>query len=131
MTAEKIALALGGRKRNGRWTARCPAHDDRHPSLSIRETTDGKVLVYCHAGCKQTVVLGALRKRGLWSNDRFQGKIIRLPSCQPARHQRDGEADRTALALKIWRSASPATNTLVETYLQSRGIDITPPASLR
>lgn len=35
MTAEAIAKALGGRKAGGSWTARCPAHDDRTPSLSI------------------------------------------------------------------------------------------------
>src|SRR5438094_550718 len=33
--------------------ARCPAHDDREPSLSIREGDHGKVLVCCHAGCEQ------------------------------------------------------------------------------
>ena len=35
----------------GRWSARCPAHDDRHPSLTIRETPDGTLLVRCWAGC--------------------------------------------------------------------------------
>ena len=133
MTAEKIALALGGRRGSNGWTARCPAHADRSPSLSIADTADGKVLVYCHAGCEQALVIDALRDRGLWpTNDRYQGKIIRLQPHQLAHHERDHEgADRTAAALKIWRSAAPATNTLAETYLKSRGIDITPPASLR
>jgi hypothetical protein len=35
-TAKTIAKALGGGKSGGGWTARCPAHDDRTPSLSIR-----------------------------------------------------------------------------------------------
>jgi len=35
----------------GKWLARCPAHDDQNPSLSIREGDDGKVLVHCFAGC--------------------------------------------------------------------------------
>jgi hypothetical protein len=35
MTAETIAKALGARKADSGWTARCPAHDDRTPSLSI------------------------------------------------------------------------------------------------
>ena len=43
MTAETIARALGGRKAGCGWTARCPAHDDRTPSLAIREA-DGTVL---------------------------------------------------------------------------------------
>jgi hypothetical protein len=34
MTPESIAKALGGRKAGGGWTAQCPAHDDRTPSLS-------------------------------------------------------------------------------------------------
>ena len=33
------------------WTARCPAHDDRNPSLSISEGSDGKALILCRAGC--------------------------------------------------------------------------------
>ena len=37
MTAETMAKALGGRKVGQGWTARCPAHDDREPSLSIRD----------------------------------------------------------------------------------------------
>ena len=53
MTAETIAKALGGRKAGSGWTARCPAHDDRTPSLSIRDAENNKVLVRCHAGCDQ------------------------------------------------------------------------------
>ena len=34
------------------WTARCPAHDDRKPSLSVGVGTDGRILVHCHAGCE-------------------------------------------------------------------------------
>ena len=66
MTAETIAKALGGRKAGGGWTARCPAHDDHTPSLSIRDAVDNKVLVRCHAGCNQERVITALRTRGLW-----------------------------------------------------------------
>jgi hypothetical protein len=47
MTAETIAKALGGRKASGGWIARCPTHDDREPSLSIRDAGDGKVLIRC------------------------------------------------------------------------------------
>lgn len=35
----------------GRWLARCPAHDDRSPSLAIRELDDRRVLLHCFAGC--------------------------------------------------------------------------------
>lgn len=43
-----------------RWLARCPAHDDRSPSLSIREANDGRVLVHCFAGCPICDVLSAV-----------------------------------------------------------------------
>lgn len=43
----------------GRWIARCPAHDDRRPSLSVRELDDGRVLLHCFAGCPVEDVLGA------------------------------------------------------------------------
>ncbi len=44
----------------GKWVARCPAHDDRGPSLSIAETVDGRALVHCFAGCSALDVLGAI-----------------------------------------------------------------------
>ena len=65
MTAQHIAEALGGRPANGGFMAKCPAHDDRNPSLSIHER-DGKVLLHCHAGCSQSEVIAELRQRGLW-----------------------------------------------------------------
>ena len=63
--AETLAHALGGRKTGDGWVARCPAHKDQKPSLSIQEK-HGKVLVHCFAGCHQDNVLDALRQRGLW-----------------------------------------------------------------
>jgi hypothetical protein len=53
------------------WAACCPAHDDRTPSLSIDEGDDGKVLVYCHAGCETTTVVATL---GLRMADLFPAK---------------------------------------------------------
>lgn len=47
----------------------CPAHDDRTPSLSIRRTADGRVLLHCFAGCRTDDVLAAL---GLTWADLFQ-----------------------------------------------------------
>ena len=42
------------------WTSRCPAHEDRTPSLSITRGSDGRALVYCHAGCPFLVVAASL-----------------------------------------------------------------------
>jgi hypothetical protein len=59
--AEKFVQRLGKVKgRNGSWTAQCPAHEDKSPSLSVRETEDGRVLVHCFGGCEVNAVLGAV-----------------------------------------------------------------------
>lgn len=44
----------------GRWLARCPAHQDRSPSLSVRELDDGRVLLHDFGGCDTEAVLDAL-----------------------------------------------------------------------
>jgi len=61
MIADALIARLDGCKRTGadRWLALCPAHDDKNPSLSIREIED-RVLVHCWAGCSATEVLGAV-----------------------------------------------------------------------
>ena len=59
--AEIFVSRLGKVKgRNGAWTAQCPAHADKSPSLSVRETPDGRVLVHCFGGCDVHAVVGAV-----------------------------------------------------------------------
>ena len=57
MAAETIAKALGGRKACSGWMVRCPTHDDREPSLSIRYADDGNVLM---TGPAETVYEGEI-----------------------------------------------------------------------
>src|SRR5262249_19241333 len=127
MDAETIAKALGGRKGGSTWPARCPAHDDRTPSLSLRDAHDGKAWVHCHAGCNQQEVIATLRACGLWPEG---GKVSssRTTRCtdvvRPA-HQDEANRRREA-ALAIWLSAVQADGTLVSTYFASRGIHLSP-----
>ncbi len=44
----------------GRWSACCPAHDDKSPSLAIRELGDERVLLHCFTGCSTADVLAAV-----------------------------------------------------------------------
>lgn len=46
--------------RNGNYVACCPAHQDRNPSMTIRETEDGKILMHCFAGCSVQEIAGAI-----------------------------------------------------------------------
>jgi len=48
------------RGRKGSWTASCPAHKDKSPSLAIRQAEDGRVLMHCFAGCSVDKVVGAI-----------------------------------------------------------------------
>ncbi len=43
-----------------RWLAKCPGHDDRVPSLSVRELQDGTLLLHDFGGCDTANVLTAL-----------------------------------------------------------------------
>jgi hypothetical protein len=43
----------------GKWIARCPAHKDKTPSLSI-SFRDESIALYCHAGCSTEDVLDAI-----------------------------------------------------------------------
>lgn len=58
---ERFVARLGKVKgRNGSWTALCPAHEDKTPSLSIREGQDGRVLVHCFGGCEVYNIVGSV-----------------------------------------------------------------------
>jgi putative DNA primase/helicase len=127
MNVEYVIRVLGGHRSGSTLMVRCPAHQDQNPSLSIRKK-DGRILVHCHAGCDQVQVITALRELGLWEDDDHNCKQLR-PSASSGPDRLDGE--RTMAALNIWRFTKPGNGTLVETYLQSRGLIIPLPRILR
>jgi 5S rRNA maturation endonuclease (ribonuclease M5) len=68
MSIDEVLLHFKNLRRTGNsWSAQCPAHDDRTPSVTIREV-NGKILVYCHAGCPFERVIEAA---GLNMDDLF------------------------------------------------------------
>ena len=56
-----LELLDGVRKAGDGWTAKCPAHDDAHNSLSIAVGNDDRVLLHCHAGCAFGDIAAALK----------------------------------------------------------------------
>lgn len=62
MRIEDVLARLAAVRPNGErsWMARCPAHDDRNPSLSVSEGEGGRVLFNCFAGCAAESVAAAL-----------------------------------------------------------------------
>ena len=55
-----IVQLLGGKRAGRQWLCRCPAHDDKNPSLSVSEGSTHPVVFHCHANCDADQVLAAL-----------------------------------------------------------------------
>lgn len=61
MNVEEVLSRLHGvRKSGGGWVARCSGHDDKSPSLSIKASDDGTILLNCHTGCSVETVCAGL-----------------------------------------------------------------------
>lgn len=75
------ALNIKGKTPKGNpqrgYIAQCPAHEDRSPSLSIREGDNGNALIYCHAGCTTDTIIRAL---DLTFTDLFPARDPRTPN---------------------------------------------------
>ena len=69
MNAEQIAKGLGKYTKTAGaagYSAICPSHNDKTPSLSVTDGDNGKILIHCHAGCEPLAVIDALKVRNLW-----------------------------------------------------------------
>lgn len=61
------------RGKHPKWMTRCPSHEDKSPSLSIKSMDDGRILIHCHAGCGAADIMSAI---GLSLSDLFpSGKL--------------------------------------------------------
>ncbi len=74
-------------------------------------------------------VISILRSRGLWTSNGPRSHPTQRSSVQ---HKPDqGDTKRTEVALAIWQATTPAGNTVVESYLASRGLHLPPVSTLR
>jgi hypothetical protein len=88
------------------WSARCPAHEDRNPSLSIAEGDDGRILLRCFAGCPTDRVCGSLglKLSDLFAGDRFNHLHDWRPSTPEERQAAENSRLRRQVrALKLER----------------------------
>jgi putative DNA primase/helicase len=114
------------------WMARCPAHDDRNPSLSVA-LRGGRVLIHCFAGCYPDAVLAAvgLTWRDLRESDPWAWKPpfpSRLKPRPPEPEEPSPEDRKRWEAL--WEGAKPH-HPLLRRYLKARGLSLEPPPTLR
>jgi putative DNA primase/helicase len=100
------------RKSGKGYTCRCPAHEDRSPSLSVSEGTDGRVLIHCFGGCRADDVIAAV---GLGWKDLFPGTLD-SDARREYRRQSATQAKKDAeFVLKI-RDAAPFLSESDERY---------------
>ena len=111
-------LSSFAKKCAGGWIDRCPAHDDKNPSLSIKETSDGVLLLKCFAGCSFEQIIEAAGLKG--------DSINRPRPTLNAYTRADAAADlskRVSIAKDIWQATVPLSGSLAQSYLNSRGIE--------
>jgi hypothetical protein len=104
---------LGGRWGLNGGMCRCPAHDDRTPSLSVRPGRS-RLLFHCFAGCAAADVLAALER------DRLLEPAP--PGIPVASYRTDGADKLAGAALRIWSDSRSIHGTPAEHYLTGRGL---------
>lgn len=120
LAGERLCRRLGGSWSGKSGICRCPAHDDRTPSLSVR--LGHKALLFkCHAGCGQDAVLASLRRTG-----------VSLPAShpQPAKPASSSQEIKDWMQT-LWTRAGPLAGTHAAAYLAGRGLKAPAEAPLR
>ncbi len=132
MTPRTLTAALGGHWSGSGGMAKCPAHDDHDPSLSIRDGDDGRLLTHCFSGCSAEAVWAALRDRGLvgQAEDRPRERHHRRRPQRPDKPTPEPSPNQDH-ALDIWHAARPAPGTVTATYLPHRSITCAIPPTIR
>jgi hypothetical protein len=111
----RIVERLGGRWSGTAGLCRCPAHDDRRPSLSVRIGRTS-LLLHCFAGCSAVEILKSLRA---------MGQPIEATGSSESGSGKARQADRSrAYAIRLWGGAGPIAGTLAERYLGGRGLAV-------
>ncbi|WP_232494449.1 DUF7146 domain-containing protein [Novosphingobium kaempferiae] len=116
----EIVTRLGGTWRPGKGLCRCPAHDDRRPSLSVR-VGERALLFKCFAGCDTRDVIRAVRT--LTGEALSRGEYQTAPGGWMS-----PELWRRRRALAVWEEAAEIFGTPAQFYLRRRHITILPQA---
>lgn len=114
-TARKICESRAGKWSGTKGMARCPAHDDRTPSLGVM-LGHRAILFHCFAGCDQTSVIDAFKREGLAA-----ALLFSASSDHQAQHTASEPAPSRG-ALRIWSKATSLGTSPAKAYLEARGI---------
>jgi hypothetical protein len=110
-------LSNFAKKCAGGWIDSCPAHDDKNPSLSIKETSDGVLLLKCFAGCSFEQIIEAAglkcdRRKKPWPAE----------NAYALANAKTDLNNRISMAKNIWQGTLPLLGSLAQSYLNSRRI---------
>lgn len=131
--ALEITHTLKGKWHGSYGSCRCPVHDDKQPSMTVRGRGDDDVIVHCFAGCDWRDIKAELRLRGLlpgYRGDNVPTKTAEEREAERQKREAENAARRaryTEWCHRIWNESDDAANTPVETYLRGRGINSIPP----
>jgi DNA primase len=92
VTASEFAERYNAKRSGNNWMMKCPAHDDRSASLSIREGNGGCVLLHCFAGCTLDAILSALE---LSKRDLFPDEMRKFASTTNSQQSKSESKRRT------------------------------------
>ncbi|KHK90365.1 DUF7146 domain-containing protein [Novosphingobium malaysiense] len=116
--AANLVKRLGGIWSPGGGMCRCPAHNDRTPSLSVR-VGDKALLFKCFAGCETIDVMRAIQRLDM-SIPAGGERLAGSPSSPLS------PSWRRRRAQDLWDEALPIAGTPAQTYLRRRAIPLTP-----
>lgn len=131
---------------DGKWVARCPAHTDTHPSLSIRLHEQGRIDLKCFVGCEWENILTALslpksaiyppkqEGGGRVSSRKSRATLQHSAQQSPSPSQKKGEAAQndeesaaTVPATPVQHPASESTSEegcTLEAYAEAKGLPL-------
>lgn len=131
-SCDEVVALLHARPQGDGWLACCPAHNDKTPSLSIKQKDNSRdVILHCFAGCD---FLDILRSLSPYSpqpfTSGFQNRAIKRPTIDQAAKEAD---ERNALYARQIVQASRSIDAVepVLRYLQNRGIESVNSPALR
>lgn len=110
--AADLVHRLGGHWSGRYGMCRCPAHDDRSPSLSVRVGARS-LLFKCFAGCDTIDVLRAIRRRNL---------DIPSEDSAPVRDWQPRDRRMMGRAQQLWDEALPFAGSPAQHYARSRAL---------
>lgn len=114
-----VVERLGGDWQPHGGMCRCPAHDDRTPSLSVRPGRR-RLLFHCFAGCETREIMRALRVAGVFANLASDDEQKRSSPADPGQHHRRA-------AIRLWRASRPILQSPADRYLRNRALLLSSP----